>query len=144
VADGVTHPGQLLGEVSRRFRSPPQRRFGITPCLGLNQSVQRINQFRIGDFSFFAPTSGYSDSIIGPFGRVADQFDKTTPDRTPGRTSGPLYCADSAMAPRFRLGRHRHTTIPFIQPRQQIRQTRLHRSEIIVIRDGHNADDFMD
>jgi hypothetical protein len=81
--------------------------------------------------------------MIGPFGNVAGQFDQTTPDRAPGRASGPLYRADSATAPRFRLGRHRHATIPFIQPRQQIRQTRLHRSEILVILDGHNANNFM-
>jgi hypothetical protein len=31
-----------------------------------------------------------------------------------------------------------------VQPGQQIRQTSLHRSEILVILDGRNAHDFMD
>jgi hypothetical protein len=48
-----------------------------------------------------------------------------------------MHGADSTTAPRFRLGGHRHTTIAFIQPRQQIRQTRPHRPESLVILDSH-------
>ncbi len=82
--------------------------------------------------------------MAGPFRNVAFQFGQTTPDRTPGRASGPLYRADSTPAPRFRLGRHRNTTIPLIQSRQQIRQASLQRTERVVILGAHNANNFTD
>ena len=142
VADGVPHLGQLRREVTRRLRGPPQRRFGIPPCFGFNQRIQSAQQFRIVDFGFLSPASGHPDSTTGSFGNVTGQFGQTTSDRFPRRASGPLHSADSTPTPRFRLGRHRRTTIPLIQPRQQIRQACPHRLEIIVILGGHNANNF--
>ncbi len=58
MADCMTQPGQLRSEVACRFRGPPQRRFGVASCLRFNQSVQRIQQFRINDFGFLRPPPG--------------------------------------------------------------------------------------
>ncbi len=55
---------------------------------------------------------------------------------------GVLFPADSTPTPRFRLGRHRRTTIPLIQPGQQIRQACPHRLELVVILGGHNVNNF--
>ncbi len=142
VADGVPHLSQLRREVARRLRGPPQRRFGIPPCFGFNQSIQSAQQFRIVDFGFLPPASGHPDSTTGPFRNVTGQFGQTTPDRFPRRASGPLHSTDSTPTPRFRLGRHRRTTIPLIQPGQQIRQACPHRLELVVILGGHNVNNF--
>src|SRR4051794_38192360 len=44
---------------------------------------------------------------------------------------------DSTTAPRFRLGRQRQASITFIQAGQQIRQTRFHRPERVIVPDRH-------
>jgi hypothetical protein len=80
--------------------------------------------------------------MTGPFRNVTRQLGQTTPNRAPRRASSPLHSADSAATPRFRLSGHRHTTIPLIQPGQQISQACLHRTESLVILGGHNAKNF--
>jgi hypothetical protein len=79
---------------------------------------------------------------LGPFRLVVGEFDHAASNRLPRRTNGSMHCADSTTAPRFRLSRHRRTTIAFIQPGQQVRQTRPHRPEassslMVTVQDFH-------
>jgi hypothetical protein len=55
-----------------------------------------------------------------------------------------MYGTDSTIAPRFRLSRQRRTASALVQSGQQIRQTRLHRPEILIVLDGHNVNFFTD
>ena len=83
VADGVTHTAQLHSEVTRRFRGPPQRRFGITSRLRFDQTIQHIHQFRIGDLRFLAPTSRRPYPIRGPLCGIVGELGHATPNRRP-------------------------------------------------------------
>lgn len=80
--------------------------------------------------------------MTGPFRNVTGQVGQTTLNCAPRSASGPLHGADPTAAPRFRLSRHRRTTIPLIQPGQQIRQACLHLAESVAILSGHNANCF--
>lgn len=65
---------------------------------GFNQSIQRIQQFRIVDFGFLAATPRRSDSAAGLLRLAIGEFSHAAPDRGPRRTSGPV--AQWPAAPR--------------------------------------------
>jgi hypothetical protein len=102
-------------------------RFRIPACFRFNQRIQRIQQCWIGDLGFLAATPWNPNPSTTQLRLVLDEFGYAAPKRCPRRTRGSLHRAASATTPRSRLGRHRQTTIAFIQSGQQIRQTRPHR-----------------
>src|SRR5205823_3275326 len=78
------------------------------------------------------------DRMAAPRARCRARFCRV--ESSPSiHTRGFMDGVDSTAAPRFRLRCQRQPSITFIQARQQIRQTRFHRPERVIIPDRHIA-----
>lgn len=74
VADRVSHRGQLVGEVTSRFRGPPQRRLRISPRARLDQRIQAAQQLGVGVLGFLTATTGCADTPIRILRGIGEQF----------------------------------------------------------------------
>ena len=84
IADRMMVLGQLCGQSSRALADPPQRRFRIATCSGLNQALQCCQQSRIG-YRDLLSSSTRADEYAPPKGFPVLDFSNASGDRFPGQ-----------------------------------------------------------
>jgi hypothetical protein len=70
VADWVALRGQRLGELAGRLGRPAQRATGIAAGVGVDQSLQRLDQSRVGVGQALGAAAGPPDATMRVGGRV--------------------------------------------------------------------------
>src|SRR5207244_538446 len=100
VADRVVLAGKFLGQLSRAFASPAQRRLWMAARHRIHQSVQGVPQTRIGLHQKFAPTAWTANAWVGQHLHrlLGFQLAHARHNRRPGNPCGVAYMTNAAPA----------------------------------------------